>query len=498
MNSRPTQRWIAMAVAATAAAPASALSAGSDPERSIQIRSVDFEAEVLEVFNFGTTDVDLSGWRFCSHDFDEAFRYTSPAGLQGVTIEANSSIFVHFEDDAPGGDPDRFNRSALGAFAAPLDSDAFGIQFYFPNSSGNVSFGNSALIADHLQWSQSGSVGAAATRSSQAVSEGLWSGTSDFIGTAPNSSSIELLDLSGDEAGAPSEYSVLAANNAHDEAVDGDLSDDRLAPTAVSLEFGDNRVRATQQGNAFGRDIDYLTITVPLSAELTELRLVDFVAGPGNLAFLGLQSGSTFTVDASSAGAGDLLGGAVFGAGEVGVDLLPVVGGLPGAAGFTPPLGPGDYTFWLNQTGPASTAAFEFTLEDRTIGAAFCATNPNSSGSATQLTAVGSTTVTANDFALIATNVPASQPGLFFLGLDQAQVPFGDGFLCIGGSLVRINPPVFASAAGEVTRSVDLLALPVSTVVSAGATTRFQFWHRDPFVAGSGFNLSNGLTVQWD
>ncbi|MEM9303321.1 MAG: IPTL-CTERM sorting domain-containing protein [Pseudomonadota bacterium] len=78
------------------------------------------------------------------------------------------------------------------------------------------------------------------------------------------------------------------------------------------------------------------------------------------LAFLGVQPGLTFTVDDLNATAGDLLGGIVFGAPQLGEDILPEIGMLPGASGFTPPLGPGDYTFWVNQTGPPNESTLVF------------------------------------------------------------------------------------------------------------------------------------------
>ena len=180
-------------------------------EREVQIRSVDFDLGIIELFNFSSADFDLSGWRFCSHDFDEARRYTSASGLNGVTIESETSVFIHFNDDAPAGDSDRVNRSDLGGgFATPLDQDAYGIQLFFPDSNGNVSFGNSSLIADHMQWNIDGDgTGQSETRTAQAVSEGLWSATGDFIATAADSTAIVLVDNSGDFFGSPDEYDVI-------------------------------------------------------------------------------------------------------------------------------------------------------------------------------------------------------------------------------------------------------------------------------------------------
>lgn len=183
--------------------------AQSEIERQIQIASVDFSTSVVEVFNFGQESVDLSRWRFCSHDFNERRRYTGASGLDGVVIASQASLFIHINNDAPV-TPDSLNVADLGGtFATPLDQDAFGIQFFFPAASGNVSFGNSSLIADHIQWNFAGqAIGNAEERTGQAVSVGLWSAVGDFIETQSDSVRIELVDESGDLAGDPSEYAV--------------------------------------------------------------------------------------------------------------------------------------------------------------------------------------------------------------------------------------------------------------------------------------------------
>lgn len=146
----------------------------------------------------------------------------------------------------------------------------------------------------------------------------------------------------------------------HNEAVNGDLSDDRFNPSNFVLSAGDNTFTVTHQGSPY--DLDYMTITVPNGFVLSSLILEDFIAEPNNLAFFGVQEGATFTVDAGSATAADLLGGLVYGAPQIGQDVLPETGSLGGSMGFTPPLPAGTYTLWLQQTGPQSTAVLNFQL----------------------------------------------------------------------------------------------------------------------------------------
>ncbi len=230
----------AIALAALGAfVPASLAHAGPNA-RAVQIASVDFNTGVLELHNFDASDIDLDGWRFCSHDFDEARRYTAPTGLDGITIEAGTSVFIHFNNDAPA-DPDRVNSSSLGGlFALPLDQGAKGIQLYFPNASGIVAFGNSTLIADHLQWNDGGTVGSATFRTAQAVAENLWSANGDFIVTNATTSRIDLTDTTGGTDHSPANYLVSGApqEGGCELCVAGEAADCFIATEADCLNAG--------------------------------------------------------------------------------------------------------------------------------------------------------------------------------------------------------------------------------------------------------------------
>jgi hypothetical protein len=145
----------------------------------------------------------------------------------------------------------------------------------------------------------------------------------------------------------------------YDEAVDGDLSDSRQAPTLFGLSLGSNELVATTGDG----DIDILTIDVPDGRVLSQLFLRSFtVLDFDNLAFVGLQSGSVFSVDPNIAGAGPLLGWMHFTDNEVGADILPFIGRGFGSMGFTPPLAAGPYSFFLQQTGTAVRYRMDFVL----------------------------------------------------------------------------------------------------------------------------------------
>lgn len=122
-------------------------------------------------------------------------------------------------------------------------------------------------------------------------------------------------------------------------------------------------------------------------------------------------------------------------------------------------------------------------------GTNYCAVNVNSTGSPASMSNSGSCSVATNQFTLAAGPVP-NQPFLFFHAPNQIQAPFGNGFLCAGGGIVRINPPMFATG-GVATRLLDLPA----TGITMPVTRNFQCWFRDPAGGGSFFNTSDGLEV---
>lgn len=135
-----------------------------------------------------------------------------------------------------------------------------------------------------------------------------------------------------------------------DESADGDFSDDRLAPTAVSVSLGGNELLGTTVRN----DLDYVTFTVPEGGELSALWLRHY-ASEDPVAFIAVQAGSVFTEPNVGVNPANLLGWLHVGEEHLGQDVLPAIGQGDGAAGFAPPLPAGDYTLWIQQTGTALT-----------------------------------------------------------------------------------------------------------------------------------------------
>ncbi|MEO2093865.1 MAG: LamG-like jellyroll fold domain-containing protein [bacterium] len=131
------------------------------------------------------------------------------------------------------------------------------------------------------------------------------------------------------------------------------------------------------------------------------------------------------------------------------------------------------------------------------VGSNYCVATGNSAGDPAAILAQGSSSIAMNDVALFAVRLPANKPGVFFTGPLQTSVSFGDGLRCVGGGVMRFNPPVFASSDGIASLAIDLADPTLAALFQAGTTWNFQFWYRDPAGQLTGFNLTDGLAVSW-
>jgi hypothetical protein len=175
----------------------------------------------------------------------------------------------------------------------------------------------------------------------------------------------------------------------YNEAVSGDLSNDKAAPTALTLTPGFNSVIGTVAGfpQFGGTDPqDWVSFTIP-----TGYVMISYVNAKYHSAddqgFTGFQSGSSFGGDEFVAGS--YAGYAHFGteatnpdgnptsSSTVGVNLLPLMADpsfAPGTTGFTPPLAAGTYTFLIQQGDPSVTG-YRFNMAVRSVpetGSSFC------------------------------------------------------------------------------------------------------------------------------
>jgi len=150
-------------------------------------------------------------------------------------------------------------------------------------------------------------------------------------------------------------------------------------------------------------------------------------------------------------------------------------GGFTGVLNFDLSLTPGDQWFTVTQGG--------------SLGSNYCMVTSNSTGGPALMNISGSLSIAAANFVMSASTVP-NEPFVFFMGPVQIQQPFGDGFRCAGGTVVRVWPPGLASGNAAM-RAVDLAPFGITP-----GTWNAQCWFRDPGgMGGSGFNLSDGAEV---
>jgi hypothetical protein len=154
--------------------------------------------------------------------------------------------------------------------------------------------------------------------------------------------------------------------------------------------------------------------------------------------------------------------------------------GLNEAAGLN------EYLAWVGRFGPC----------DFDAPVAYCVGAPNSTGQGASISSDGNRYVANNDFGLGVSGCPSGQVGLFLMATAQASTPFGDGTLCVGGSVSRLLPAQITDAGGYAALQLDVSdpSSPASAI-APGSAWNFQFWYRDAASAGAGFNLSNALSA---
>lgn len=129
----------------------------------------------------------------------------------------------------------------------------------------------------------------------------------------------------------------------------------------------------------------------------------------------------------------------------------------------------------------------------------FCQTAPNSAGAGSSISESGSLSLSDNTWVLHTTGSVPNAFGMFYYGSGATQVPGGDGFRCVTGSLTRILPAMMNDGAGNASRAVDFAMPPFNGgagQIFAGTSYSFQHWYRDPAgPKGTGYNFSDGLQV---
>ena len=142
-----------------------------------------------------------------------------------------------------------------------------------------------------------------------------------------------------------------------------------------------------------------------------------------------------------------------------------------------------------------------FLLTPETFVTRYCTSTVNSSGQACLIDTDGLPSVSRNQFDLVANGAVPNTIGLFFYNGGQQQLPFGNGYLCVGGgapAIYRLGPPTVSNGSGTAVRTLDFDAAPAASgpgAIHPLATWNFQYYFRDPAAGGASFNLSDAISI---
>lgn len=135
------------------------------------------------------------------------------------------------------------------------------------------------------------------------------------------------------------------------------------------------------------------------------------------------------------------------------------------------------------------------------LGAPFCSANPNSTGAAASIFALGSTTIADNELWLVTTNLPHHQFGYYLMSMGQNFVPLfagSQGNLCLGAPILRFSHQpggvLNTGSLGAVGYPVDMTSLPQGVQFMTLDTWNFQLWFRDVNPSSTS-NTSDGVSV---
>lgn len=102
----------------------------------------------------------------------------------------------------------------------------------------------------------------------------------------------------------------------------------------------------------------------------------------------------------------------------------------------------------------------------------------------------GSASISAAELVLVARHAAHGTAGTFWCGSQQVQFPYGNGWSCVGGSVIHL-PVVHTDEFGTAEQPLDASRISAS----AGQTRYFQFLYRDPAGGGHRLNSSDGWSV---
>ncbi|MCA8980662.1 MAG: hypothetical protein H6831_00195 [Planctomycetes bacterium] len=130
----------------------------------------------------------------------------------------------------------------------------------------------------------------------------------------------------------------------------------------------------------------------------------------------------------------------------------------------------------------------------------------HSGGQGALLSAIGSTSVAADDLVLTTTQLPPNTYSMTFMGLQGGNTPFGNGRLCVsspGSKLFRYKPAQNSTPTGTIQLGPGIAALSLDFQqwggnITPGSTWYFQTYFRDINPnCNANFNLSNAVRIDF-
>ncbi|MDZ4771770.1 MAG: hypothetical protein SGI72_01410 [Planctomycetota bacterium] len=113
------------------------------------------------------------------------------------------------------------------------------------------------------------------------------------------------------------------------------------------------------------------------------------------------------------------------------------------------------------------------------------------------LVGIGTASV-ANDTVILHVDGMPNSFCLYFQGTALVSVPFGDGKLCVGGTIVRLSVKLYICNSSQYPAGSEPSISVQSGIVTPGRSV-YQVWYRAAalFCTGSTFNLTNSLAIRW-
>jgi len=169
-----------------------------------------------------------------------------------------------------------------------------------------------------------------------------------------NTSRLFLGLLAAAAATAPGTIHALNYN----EGVSGDLSDNRLAPTMLTLSLGSNIISGTMggdPGDGIPLDRDFFYFTIHPGQLLTSINVLQYT--PPGQSFYAIAAGTSIDIESPSDHLANFL---ITGNGNILDDMA--LGSYSGGLGITDPLGPGTYTVWFQELASVVAYQMDYTI----------------------------------------------------------------------------------------------------------------------------------------